>query len=135
MFLPLTSKECPCKYITEEVLHGDVTAGIKHEWTSTAFFSFRGILLPVFFKVCTGAGPVDALKVQSLNSNTKVSKVQVHLLSEGPTRGLGVGLICWSMHLHSSEYQNTSPLLHCYNRLLILLWQFVLKEEGPSRIR
>ena len=25
----------------------------------------RGILLPVFFKACTGAGPVDALKVQS----------------------------------------------------------------------
>ena len=38
--------------------------------TSTAFFSVSllgGILLPVFFEVCTGAGPVDALKVQSSN--------------------------------------------------------------------
>ena len=39
------------------------------------FFSLRGILLSVFFEVCTGAGPVDALEVQSSNSNTKVSRV------------------------------------------------------------
>ena len=91
-----------CPHIRiREVQHGDVTAGVKHEWN---------VITAVFFKVCTGAGPVDALKVQSLNSNTKVSKVQVHLLSEGPTRGLGVRLICWLMHFHSSEYQNTSPL-------------------------
>ena len=31
------------------------------------------VLLPVFFKACTGAGPLDALKVQSSNSNTKVT--------------------------------------------------------------
>ena len=35
----------------------------------------RGILLPVFFNVCTSAGPVDALKVPSSNSNTKVSRI------------------------------------------------------------
>ena len=29
----------------------------------------RGILLPVFFKACTGAGPLDALKVQTSNSS------------------------------------------------------------------
>jgi len=52
-----------------------------------SFFSLRGILLTVFFKACTGAGPVDTLKVQTSNSNTKVSRVQVHLLSDGPTRG------------------------------------------------
>ena len=47
--------------------------------TSIAFFSLRGLLLSVFFKACTGAGPVDALKVQISNSNTKVSTVQVRL--------------------------------------------------------
>ena len=78
--------------------------------TSKSFFSLRGILLSVFFKVCTGAGLVDALKVQSSNSNTKVSRIQVHSLSEGPTRGLGVRLTCRSMHFRSSEYQNNSPL-------------------------
>ena len=36
--------------------------------------------------------------MQSSKSNTKVSRVQVHLLSEGPTRGLGVCLTCQSMH-------------------------------------
>ena len=35
----------------------------------------RGILLPVFFNICTSAGPVDALKVPSSNSNTKVSRI------------------------------------------------------------
>ena len=29
----------------------------------------RGILFPVFFKACTGAGPLDALKVQTSNSS------------------------------------------------------------------
>ena len=50
-----------------------------------SFYHLRSILLDV----CTGADPVDALEVQSLNSNTQVSRVQVHSLSEGPTRGLG----------------------------------------------
>ena len=73
--------------------HGLNVCGMYLLRTSTAFFSLSllgGILLPVFFEACTGAGPVDALKVQSSNSNTKVSKVQVHSLSEGPTRSLGV---------------------------------------------
>ena len=78
--------------------------------TSTAFFILRGILLPVFFNICTSAGPVDALKVQSSNSNTKVSRIQVHSLSEGPTRSLGVRLTCQSMHFRFSEYQSNSPL-------------------------
>ena len=39
--------------------------------TVMPLFSLRGILLPVFFKVCTGAGPVDALKLQSSNSKQK----------------------------------------------------------------
>ena len=52
-------------------------------------------------------GPMEALKVQSSNSSTKVSGVQVHLLSERPTRDL---CACWSMHFRSSEYQNNSPL-------------------------
>ena len=72
---------------------------------NTASFSLRGILLPVFSKACTGACPVDALKAQSSNSNTKVSRVPVHLQSEGPTRGLGVRLTCRSMHFRFSEYQ------------------------------
>ena len=55
-----------------------------------SFYRLRGAFYFHFFEVCTGAGPVDALKVQSSNSNTKVSIVQVHSLSEGPTRGLGV---------------------------------------------
>ena len=79
-------------HLPEEVLHGDITAWVKRVLlrTSTAFFSLRGIPLLVFFKACTDAGPVDALKVQSSNSNTKVSRVQVHSLSEGPTGSLGV---------------------------------------------
>ena len=51
-----------------------------------SFYCLRGILLPLLFEVCTGANPVDALEVQSSNSNTKVSRVQVHPLSEGVTR-------------------------------------------------
>jgi len=77
-----------------------------------SFCRLRGILLPLLFEVCiyVGASLVDALKVQSSNSNTKVSRVQVHSLSEGQTRGLGVRLTSWSMHFRSSEYQNSSPL-------------------------
>ena len=44
---------------------------------------------------------MDALEVQSLNPNTKVSRVQVHSLSERPTRGLGVCLTSQSMHFRS----------------------------------
>ena len=40
-----------------------------------SFYRLRGILLPLLFKVCTGTDPMDALKVQSSNSNTKVSRV------------------------------------------------------------
>ena len=36
--------------------------------------------------------------MQSSKSNTKVSRVKVHLLSEGPIRGLGVCLTCQPMH-------------------------------------
>ena len=36
--------------------------------------------------------------MQSSKSNTKVSRVKVHLLSEGSTRGLGVSLTCQPMH-------------------------------------
>ena len=77
---------------------------IKHVWNaSTAFFSVRGILLPLFFTAYTDASPVDALKVQSSNSSTKVSRDEVHLLSEGVTRGLSVRLTCRSMHLCCSD--------------------------------
>ena len=54
-----------------------------------SFYHLKGIQLPLLFEVCTGLGPVDALKVQ------------VHLLSEGPTRGLGVCLTSLSMHFCS----------------------------------
>ena len=78
-------------------------AGVKRVWNvitadnrsfcgQVQLFSVLVILLSVFFKACTGAGPVDVLEVQSSNSNTKVSRVQVHSLSEGPTRVLGVYL-------------------------------------------
>ena len=42
-----------------------------------SFYHLRSILLPLLIEVCIGAGPVDALKVQCSNSNTKVSRVQV----------------------------------------------------------
>ena len=42
------------------------------------------ILLSLFFVACTGASPRSALEIRSLNSNTKVSRAQVHSLSEGP---------------------------------------------------
>ena len=81
---------CQRRYDMVTSLQGLNVCGMYLLRTSTAFFSLRGIPLLVFFKACTDAGPVDALKVQSSNSNTKVSRVQVHSLSEGPTRGLGV---------------------------------------------
>ena len=59
----------------EKVQHGDVTVGVKRA-DKYSFYHFRGILLPLLFEVCTGAGPVDALEVQSSNSNTKASRVQ-----------------------------------------------------------
>ena len=94
------------KVHAEEVQHGDITVGVKRVWNvisadKYSFYRLRGILLPVLFEVCTGAGPVDALKVQSSNSNTKISSVQVHSLSEGLTRGLGVCLISQLMHFRS----------------------------------
>ena len=73
-----------------------------------AFCSLRGTLL--FFVACTDTSPWGALEVQSSNSNTNVSRVQVHPLSEGATRGLGVRLTCQLMHFHSSKYQNDSSL-------------------------
>ena len=84
----------------EEVRHGDVTTGVKRAWNvitvdKYSFFSFlEAFYFSFLFKTCTNAGSVDALKVQSSNSNTKVSRIQVHSLSEGPTRGLGVRLTC-----------------------------------------
>ena len=71
---------------------------------------------------CTGAGPWGALEVQSSNLNTKVSRGQVHLLSEGPTRGLGVRLTCQSMHFHSFKISIVLKQ--------ILLLQFVFEEGG-----
>ena len=93
-------------FSAEEVRHGDVTAGVKHVWNvitaeKYSFYCLRSILLPLLFEVCTDADPVDALEVQSSNSKTKVSRVQVHSLSEGPTKGLGVRLTSRSMHLRS----------------------------------
>ena len=61
-------------------------------------YHLRSILLSLLFEVCTCTGPVDALEMQSSNSNTKVSKDQVYSLSEGPTRGLGVRLTSRLMH-------------------------------------
>ena len=55
-------------------------------------YSFFSVLKAFYFKACTDAGPVDALKVQSSNSNTKISRVQVHLLSEGPTCSLNLSV-------------------------------------------
>ena len=106
-----TLRHCP-----EEVRHGDIhrrgqTSVECNYCGQVQPFSFLDFnLLPVFFNVCTSAGPVDALKVQSSNSNTKVSRIQVHSLSEGPTRGLCVRLTCRSMHFRSSEYQSNSLL-------------------------
>ena len=82
-------------------------------WKFSAIrYRLRGILLPLLFEVCTGAGPVDALEVQSSNSNTKVSRVQVHSQSEGTTRSFGVRLTSQSMHFRSQEYQNTVEPLY-----------------------
>ena len=70
----------------------DVTAGcVKCNYCRKVqlFFSLKKAF---YFKACTDAGPVDALKVQSLNSNTKISRVQVHLLSEGPTCSLNLSV-------------------------------------------
>ena len=67
-----------------------------------SFYRLRDILLPVLSEVCTATGPVDALEMQSSNSNTKVSIVQIHSLSKGLTRrGLGVRLTCQLVHFCS----------------------------------
>ena len=66
------------------------------------FYRLRSILLPLLFEVCTGAQVLWMLsKCIVQNSNTKVSRVQVHSLSEGPTRGLGVRLTSRLMHFCS----------------------------------
>ena len=49
-------------------------------WQSIALSSC--ILLPLLFEVCTGAAPVDPLKVQSSNSNKKQCQVHVNSLIE-----------------------------------------------------
>ena len=58
--------------LAEEVRHGDVTVGVKR------VFYLRSI------------GPVNALELQSSDSNTKLSRLQVHSQSEGLTRGIGI---------------------------------------------
>ena len=55
----------------EEVRHGDVTTQelmcveCNYCRPVQVYFSLRGILLPLFFEACTGASPVNVLKVQS----------------------------------------------------------------------
>lgn len=45
--------------------------GVKHVWNAITadkysfLLNLRDILLPLFFETCTGAGPMDALEVQS----------------------------------------------------------------------
>ena len=76
--------------------------------TIIAFFSLGGF--PLFFEAYTGTGSVDTLEVQSSNSNTKVSKVQLQSVRGRPGNDLGIHLTCRLMHFSSSEYQNNSPL-------------------------
>ena len=97
-----------CRFGPEEVWNGDITIGVKPVWNvitadKYSIYRLRGILLPHLFEVCTGTSSMDALKVQSPTSNTTLSRVQVHLLSEGPTRGLGVCLTSRLKHFHSMK--------------------------------
>ena len=64
--------------------HGDVMAGVKGVQSSITFVVLE--IFYFFFVACTGAGICGALEVQSSNSNTKVSRVQVHSLSEGSSQ-------------------------------------------------
>ena len=57
--------------------NGDITAGVKRA-LNVALFILGDILLSVFFNVCTSTGPVDALKVQNLNSNSKAESKYTH---------------------------------------------------------
>ena len=65
---------------SEEVRHGDVTAGVKRAWNvitadKCRFFILRGILLPVFFNVCTSAGPAKfKLKYKSKQNPSTLTK-------------------------------------------------------------
>ena len=57
--------------------YGDITVAVKCVWNVItadrySFYCLRGSLLPPIFEVCIGTGLVDALKVQSSGSNTKV---------------------------------------------------------------
>ena len=71
--------------------------------------------------------PVPGVFSISSNSNTKVSKGQVQLLSEGLTRGHGVRLTCLSMHLHSIKYRNK---VHFNNAQTDLPLHFVFEGGG-----
>ena len=89
-----------------------------------SFFSLRGILLTVFFKACTGAGPVDTLKVQTSNSNTKVSRVQVHLLSDGPTRGnlYWKRRACLGSHENQCHSKTGNVIVLLKRAIVLLFW-------------
>ena len=124
----------------EEVRHGDITTGVKRVWNVITADKYQlfSVLKTLYFqfslKPCTGA--VSCGCSQSAKFKLKYKSKQrtrLHSLSEGPTRGHGVCLTCWSIHFRSSEYQNNSTLYQLYNRSPILLWQFVLKENGTSR--
>ena len=97
-------------------------------------YRLRSILLPILFEVCIDAGPVDALEMQSSSSNTKVTRVQVHSLSEGLTMGLGVRLTCQLIHFCFKNIKTVAHFNSNVNKQPILLWQFVLKEDCLSRI-
>ena len=124
---------------SEEVWHGDITVGVKHVWNvitaeKYSFYHLRSILLPLLIEVCTGAGPVDALKVQSSNSNTKVSRVQVQHQVRGQPGAL---VFAWLVGRCTFVPKNIKTVV-CFNRALtdyrFFYGKFVLKEEGLFRI-
>ena len=120
---------------SEEVWHGDITVGVKHVWNvitaeKYSFYHLRSILLPLLIEVCTGAGPVDALKVQKYKSKQSASTTP----SEGPTRAL---VFAWLVCRCTFVPKNIKTVT-CFNRALTDCWffygKFVLKEEGLFRI-
>ena len=101
-----------------------------------AFCSLRGILLSLFSEACTDAIPWGALKVQSSNSNTKVSRAQVHSLSEGPTRDHGM-VFAWLVGQSTfipQKYQSDCLLNSAQTDWRCYYGSLYLMGEGHSNI-
>ena len=100
--------------LSEEVQHGYVTTGVKCVWNVITVDST--LLCGLHRRSSWGA-----LAKQSSNSNTKVSRGQLHSLCEGPTRAM---VFAWLVSRCTFSLQNIK-MIACSNRFYIAfcLWR------------